>query len=402
MKKKVLKICSIFIIISILVNFLGISLIYAETLNEQKKKTEKELNANKNEKKIVRSNITKNIKNLQELKGDIQKKEAGINELEEKLKTLNSEVKTEKEKLEDIEKSTKKLESACKERLSYIYENNNKTSIASVMMKSTNIMEFLNNYYLMQELNKMDFALFSKVDQDKAKSKSLKQELETKGKLIEENKVKIQNEKKEVEKLKTKTEEVVKNLNEREKKINANIQQLEEKQRRIENEIVEEMRRAEIERLRRMQNGSYQGPTHLVPGGYMWPLPNRGRRHITAYYGDGYQAGYPGTFHSGIDIGCSTGTKVYATKGGEVIMAGYSSTGYGKRVMIYHGGNMYSLYGHGSKILVKVGQIVNQGDLIMLSGNTGNSTGPHLHFEMRKGIYFRGHTNPLNYVSPPF
>ncbi len=87
-------------------------------------------------------------------------------------------------------------------------------------------------------------------------------------------------------------------------------------------------------------------------------------------------------FHKGIDFRAVTGTRVYASKGGRVIFAGRKG-GYGKIVGIEHEGNFTTWYGHLSRIRVKRGQTVNQGKVIGLSGNTGISTGPHLHFEIR-------------------
>ena len=87
-------------------------------------------------------------------------------------------------------------------------------------------------------------------------------------------------------------------------------------------------------------------------------------------------------FHQGIDFRAATGTRVYASKGGRVIFAGRKG-GYGKIVGIEHEDDFTTWYGHLSRIRVKRGQTVNQGKVIGLSGNTGISTGPHLHFEIR-------------------
>lgn len=101
------------------------------------------------------------------------------------------------------------------------------------------------------------------------------------------------------------------------------------------------------------------------------------------------------TYHQGIDIAVSSGTSVEATRGGTVTAAGWQS-GYGYVVYIDHGGGISSRYGHLSRILVHVGQTVSQGEVIARSGNTGNSTGPHLHFEIRiNGVA----VNPLGYLN---
>src|SRR5205085_2855008 len=87
--------------------------------------------------------------------------------------------------------------------------------------------------------------------------------------------------------------------------------------------------------------------------------------------------------HAGIDFRLKTGSDVHATGAGTVIHAGTSS-GYGIMVEIDHGNGITTRFGHLSKVLVKEGDIVNEGDLIALSGSTGRSTGPHLHYEVRR------------------
>ncbi len=101
------------------------------------------------------------------------------------------------------------------------------------------------------------------------------------------------------------------------------------------------------------------------------------------------------TYHKGIDYAVPTGTAVMASSGGVVTKAGWAS-GYGRVIYIQHPDGRETRYGHLSKILVSVGQSVSQGQKIALSGNTGNSTGPHLHFEIRIGGTA---VNPMNYLN---
>ncbi|RKD22208.1 Murein DD-endopeptidase MepM and murein hydrolase activator NlpD, contain LysM domain [Caminicella sporogenes DSM 14501] len=113
------------------------------------------------------------------------------------------------------------------------------------------------------------------------------------------------------------------------------------------------------------------------------------RGYITSPFGIRW-----GRRHTGIDIGMPTGTTVKASDGGKVIYAGWKGA-YGKLVIIDHGRNMQTYYAHLSKILVKKGDKVFKGQAIAKSGNTGRSTGPHLHFEVRKnGVP----VNPIKYV----
>lgn len=111
--------------------------------------------------------------------------------------------------------------------------------------------------------------------------------------------------------------------------------------------------------------------------------PLRGRLMVTSKYG--YRI-HPITrrrqFHSGIDLRAKTGTRIYAAKSGKVIFVGRYG-GYGRLVIIKHDDGYTTRYGHLSRIKVNNGQKVNTNTVIGLSGNTGRSTGPHLHFEVR-------------------
>jgi Peptidase family M23 len=104
-----------------------------------------------------------------------------------------------------------------------------------------------------------------------------------------------------------------------------------------------------------------------------------------------YQGVYYQHFHTGLDIGIGTGTPVRAADAGTVVLATTNTgpdgkpVGYGTYVLIYHGGNLFTLYGHLSQLGVTAGQRVATGQVIGLSGSTGNSSGPHLHFEVRQG-----------------
>ena len=168
----------------------------------------------------------------------------------------------------------------------------------------------------------------------------------------------------------------------------------EEEQAAIEAEIQEIIRQAAQQR----QPGSNQ---EYQEGEWLWPVGKQ-FGYITTYFGDDW---YKGEYrwHNGIDIGDAGifWTDVYASKAGTVIKAfnddidGYS---YGKYIIIDHGDGYATLYGHCAALYVYEGQVVQQGDVIGAVGTTGNSSGPHMHFEVRVN---GAPKDPFGYVTNP-
>ncbi|MFD7840888.1 M23 family metallopeptidase [Streptomyces sp. NPDC059761] len=106
--------------------------------------------------------------------------------------------------------------------------------------------------------------------------------------------------------------------------------------------------------------------------------------------------------HSGQDFACPVGTAVKAASAGTIVKAGPNGGGdgpaYGNAIVIKHANNTYSQYAHLSKIQVRIGQKVTKGSPIALSGNTGNSSGPHLHFEIRTTPNYGSAVNPVSFL----
>jgi murein DD-endopeptidase MepM/ murein hydrolase activator NlpD len=129
--------------------------------------------------------------------------------------------------------------------------------------------------------------------------------------------------------------------------------------------------------------GGYTGGA-VGSGSFIWPANN----HFLS--GNNYWSG-----HQGIDIAAGLGAPIYAADSGVIVYAGWNNWGYGNMVVIDHGNGWQTLYGHLSQWNVSCGQSVLQGNIVGLAGSTGNSTGPHLHFEMN---YQGVRPNPWNYL----
>ncbi len=118
--------------------------------------------------------------------------------------------------------------------------------------------------------------------------------------------------------------------------------------------------------------------------GFSWPAPGT----ITTYFSG---------WHNGIDVANASGTPVRAVQAGRVVFSGWDNSGYGYMIRIDHGNGLQTLDGHASQLIARVGQYVGKGDVVMLMGSTGHSTGPHVHFSVFQGSGYSA-LNPLRYL----
>lgn len=126
------------------------------------------------------------------------------------------------------------------------------------------------------------------------------------------------------------------------------------------------------------------GVMAMGTGSFMWPTDSR------RISGNDFWSG-----HLGLDIGAATGAPIYASDSGVVVYSGPIGGGYGLMVMIDHGNGFHTLYAHNSSLVARCGQAVTKGQVIAYAGSTGNSTGSHLHFEIRYGGSFM---NPHDFI----
>jgi len=153
-------------------------------------------------------------------------------------------------------------------------------------------------------------------------------------------------------------------------------------------EHVDSLEREQSAILAKLQGSSSPtaGPIQHGSGGLIWPVSGP----VTGVFGEQR----PGHIHAGIDIAVPIGTPLRAAASGRVAIAGWTG-GYGNYTCIQHAGSLSTCYGHQNSIGVSVGQSVSQGQVIGATGNTGNSSGPHVHFETRIN---GAPVNPMNYL----
>lgn len=252
-------------------------------------------------------------------------------------------------------------------RLKQMYQYGDMNYI-SVLLQSSSLSDFLTRFEYLKYIANNDQKLLEEVqalqkslDEEHASLTDMKTDLETKK---QDHEVKAQ----ELSVASAEQQKVVNAIN---ADVNATFAMLEEM------EAEAKSLNSEIKRLQAAQNS---GNT-TAPSAYLWPCPSS--KKITSNYG--YRV-HPiqGTrkLHTGMDIGAKSGADVIAAASGTVIMAKYYG-GYGNCIIIDHGGGISTLYGHMSAFVAKNGDYVTAGQTIGKVGSTGNSTGPHLHFEVR-------------------
>ncbi|MFR0822601.1 MAG: murein hydrolase activator EnvC family protein [Clostridia bacterium] len=362
------KIVAISIILGLTAYLCSFSIVQAETLDEQKANLQNQIQESTNQLEYVQEELSSGVVKIQELDDKIRTAQQEISNFENQLKELQTKVEETTNHLTHLQQDYDENEKLLEERLVVLYESG-ETTYLDILLKSASLTEFLSNYYTIQQVVETDTELLESISKQKAEVEITKNQLEE-----QKSNLKLLKAKKEqtyivMQNNKTIQENYMNQLSDNEKELQKKIEEYKAEEQRVENLI---------------QLAAGQGYEGEYTGGVMaWPIAKSGT-YITSPFG--YRE-HPiqGVIklHSGIDIGnAGFGAPVIAAADGIVTLASYNG-GYGNCVMINHGNGISTLYGHGQKILTTVGTQVKKGDLILEVGSTGNSTGPHLHFEVR-------------------
>ena len=327
----------------------------------------------------VQSQLSENLQQIEKLDERIRESENQIEELDAQVKSLQEEIASIQSQLDIAEKNYQKQKDIMEKRLVAIYEAGD-TKYLDVLLKSSNISEFLSNYYLITEIASVDKDLLDEVESEKKEIELAKQKLEKNQQSLA---TALQTQTKTatvLQNTKALRENYISRLSDEEKAKQAQIDEMTQQYEAVNNQILELAK---------------QGlDTAYIGGVLAWPVP--GYTKITSNYG---MRVHPITgqykLHTGVDISAPIGANFVAANDGIVTKAEYN-TAYGNMVMIDHGGGISTLYAHGSEILVTVGQTVKKNEAILKVGSTGYSTGPHAHFEVRiNGVV----TDPIPYIT---
>lgn len=377
MKKKCI---AISIIVVILCTIYGITYaVNMDDLQKEKERITQELNETNKGLENLQVEITEALEAINKIEAQIIEGETKLQETEDEISKLEKEIKQAKEKLKYIQKDYNAQKEALENRLVALYEMG-QTTYLDVLLNSKNITDFISRYYLIGEIAEYDNDLLETIEREKNKIEEISKQLSEKNETLKTAKNMQEKTLIALENAKTIKNSYAAELTEEELNTQKQIEEYNSKLDNIDAQMA----------ILAMVDGN----SEYIGGEFLWPIP--GYTIITSPFGMRFHPIlHYYRSHNGIDIGAKTGAPVIAANSGTVITASYVGS-YGNVVMIDHGGGIVSNYGHGSKILVKVGQVVEKGEVIMEAGSTGLSTGPHLHFEIKVNGKF---VNPLPYVT---
>ena len=352
---------------------------YVSNLRDQQANLQSQLEASNAQIEIIQSDVSDLVREIAELNDEIVSQQLEVELLQSQKKDLQEKIEQTENDLnvaiEDYNKQKTQLEA----RLVASYKAGD-TTYLDMLLQSSSLSEFISNYYMISKIVSSDQEMLTKIENQKQELEMSKLELKKQKKQLNETSEESENKAVALENM-----IVIKNNY---------ISQLSSQEAQYANDIIEmqtEIKKVEAEILTAATlNIGYD----YVGGEMAWPVP--GHTRITSNYG---MRTHPITgvykLHTGVDISASIGDSFIAANDGVVAKAEYN-TAYGNMVLINHGGGVSTLYAHGSQIMVQVGQEVKRGDEVLKVGNTGYSTGPHAHFEVRvNGQY----VNPMPYIT---
>ena len=353
------------------------------TLQDQKNEIDNKLNESNIRLEYVQSEISASLQKVQELNDSIAEYEKKYSDIQNQINSLEQEIANTNAELGTIEAEYERKDKLLKKRVVAMYEDGDATYL-DVLLSSRSLIEFLSNYYMLEQIIELDNNMLDELEKQKNTIEKKKAEQEQKKVDLRVAKAKEGQMQILMQNQKMLQENYAAKLTEEEKELHDKIEAYKAEQ-------------AEIERL--IQEAiQWSGNLAIqYKGGVMiWPIGIEGT-YITSPYGNRlHPVQGVNRYHDGIDIGnAGFGAPVVAAADGFVTYAGVMG-GYGNCVMINHGDGIITLYGHGQEIKTTLGASVKQGDVIMAVGSTGVSTGPHLHFEVRK---YGVPVDPIPYLS---
>lgn len=324
-----------------------------------------EQQAKTNEASAKVESVSERLRQIQE---ELRVATAEYKEVKGQLDSVEDKISDNTELLQKTEADLKVKNKKLQQRVRDIYING-QISYVDVLFGAKDFADLMTRMDVLKRIIKHDYDLIMKVKEEKA--------------TVENTRAQLEKDKAEAEVLVTdaqaKKAKVEDKESEQQVLLDQAIYDRDTSERMYEEIMAASQEVANMIRRSQMSSAGYSGAP-AGAGGMIWPISGP----ITSEFGWRTHPIF-GTarFHSGLDIGGDYGMPIYAAASGTVIYAGWIS-GYGNAVIIDHGGGVTTLYGHNDSLNVSEGENVAQGQVIAMCGSTGNSTGPHCHFEVRE------------------
>lgn len=392
----------------------GASSVYAastSSLKDKKSKIQSQINAAEKQLDKLSAEKKETQEYIAALDKKIQLKQDQIDVLQDDADKLQSEIDTIQDGINKTEDEIEKTQAAIDEkqiqfdktfdeycqRLRAMYISGNASNL-EVLLTSSDISSILTRSQMIKSVSEQDSDILDSLMSQMEEIEKEKADLEKKRTELSDNKNKLESDKKELTDNISTIEKSKKELAGEVAECNALIKKLSSQSAEYQEAIDDnEAELAKVDAEIRAAYASASRGTGSISGS-----TGSGAHSGTLGYPTSYRtisAGYPnyssGRYHGGVDFPCPTGTSVCAAASGTVIVAKNLNYSYGHYLIIDHGNGLSTLYAHNSKLLVGVGDHVSKGQVIARSGSTGNSTGPHCHFEVRVN---GTRVNPLNYL----
>ena len=382
MKKKIL---ISLVIIALMFNMTMFSFATSVTdLQNQKNEAADKKEELEDKKEEVEAEKNEALSKINELSDQISESQGKLDELNSKIEQLEESIASKEKELEEAEKRQKEQEEALEKRLIAQYKTG-KVSYWSIILNPDGFLDFFSNLHNIERIAKLDAQLIDSIEQEKQAIEKTKEELTTQKSEVKTAKANAEKENVKLKNAKAQKNSQVQKLSDEEKSLQEQIDAYDKEMSDL---------AAKIKAAQAANTSS--GSTSVTYNGQLaWPVPSSTK--ITSYYGYRIHPIYHvNKLHAGIDIGgAAWGAPFVAADDGTVILA-RNYGGYGRCVIIDHGGGISTLYAHGSAIYVSEGQKVKRGENVLAIGSSGTSTGKHAHFEVRVN---GSPVNPLPYIT---
>ena len=388
--KKIAYISSIVLVLQILSNIFAVYANQKSDLKNEQSSIDQQIEEKNSELAGVKSQMTDALNQISKYNSQIGTYENDIADLQTQIGNLQTQITQKEASIQEQVKKYEEQQELLNKRLVAMYESGT-TSYLDMLLSSDGLADFISKYYIIEQLTEYDTELLQGIEKVKMQIENEKVELETSKKQVEDSKNTIEAKKNSLTVLVGEKNALVGNLSQEEKAIQDELEEFEQDKKAIQRQLaIIAEQEAAARKATAQNNSSSEAPTAPVApstAGYICPLAGRSRSDITTGY-----HGYAG--HTGVDFarngkGTVDGKPVLAAKSGRVVTStalrrpngNYKS--YGEYIVISHGDGTMTLYAHMSSRAIGVGAEVSQGQVIGYVGSTGNSTGPHLHFEVR-------------------